>query len=1150
MTSPKNASRQLLDLQHRFRGLIASFRSRRFVEERVALPHRTFRSGMQDLLLDARAAIEPAQYRVYLEWIAEQASGQLGDLNAVPIGYDELGGVYAKAPIVSLEHELLWITERLRIEAPRLTVLVEATATIQRTVFAGAYEEAIEGIAALQDLLGVSLWSIQLRLALEHLAGGLERQKRYSAVLRKIHRTGLLNFTAYHTSVRNEDRTTLAKFMDDIEVRINGLTTHNDSTKAYDRYRLKNDLPITDAGLAEVLRVEQSQGIVDIYETFVRVLQEMVRQDPAQERAELIVRCINQLAIDDFRLAKLVALLDPARPRKLPPRATDISNALFEGRVHRAMRLGLRVLSDDPWQFIYAGFALGHGDRERDTSPARPTDVAALIARVQSRCNGSDDAWAKLAKMALNLRGLPLAAGLVECMIQLRRREPDQPWRPWLIGLNSPTHGPEDQPWNLGCTASQLFGDATCAAWYEAACPGVSLSQGHRMLRAVGHIHRGEFEQVVETLGPFDENWPEPLRNLCALVRLHAVYALGERQRVIVLIANEGTRSPTHAQFLPVVSALKNFAWHDYKAVTVPLAAPIALHLLWSEKESSETASKMRFATGHTLRQLSVSRPSDLEAITLPVAPHELVYFLRYVCVPDIIDLTRLFSGTRAILEERQAICGLLGRIDPRNSEAYQAEIIVIANDLELDEGRWIVDSTRIHVNSEGLIRWALRELAEDYARYRDLVHIDINAKQSFDDVLRELETTPSNRSNFVPENEADAVLFSMLRRLAEEFLTNASFGLDFYLSKRVRHQSFIGLIRGPLEFAGLITTRESEAGDYHRNDAWLDRFDHIEDAARINIDAALRHFAMQFDEIIAQAKDTYFHLRSTDKPQGMITIDLNDRLVGLSRAMIRFDLTFPEFIRVALPILWAAIERSLSLIRNFITDDIKSRVIKEFDVVRASVRQLAEHDSAWLEFDAAMGGAANEVQLKLDEVAQWFVHADTLRQHRLFSLEQILRIGVDTALKSQRGFSPEIAQSAEGDLHLHAANLVFVHDVVFVGLGNARKHSGLKTPHIDVSAKWNESDATLTLRVISDCRTSNRAEKEKHAEVIRKIIAEGSHDRRTRVEEGSGFAKLAAVVVQSERGRIDFGFTPEGRFLLEVTYAVILFSGNQSDAG
>lgn len=1136
------SSRSFTDLQHRFRGLVATFRSKRFVEERRVLPERVFRSGLQNLLLDARAAIEPALYRPFLEWTVEQIKAQLNDLGAIPVAYDELTGIYSKAPAVPIENELLWITERIRTETARINALVQMTQLVQLATFEGAYEEAIAGVTTLQSIFGVSLWSVQLRLALEHLAGGLERQKRYSAEVRNVHRVGLLNFTVYHTSVRNEDRTTLGKFMDDVEARISAVTVHSDPTKTYDRYRLKGDMPRTDVGLAEILRVEQSHGIVDIYETYVAILQEMARQSLSEERARFIVHCVDQLEIDDFRLAKIVRLLEPTRQSALPQRGSAVSDALFEGNAKRAIRAARDTRSGDPWDYIYSGFALSSRKATGDTLPARPTEVAPLIARIQSRCDDSEDAWAQLAKLALNLRALPLAAGLLETTVQLRRSQPDQPWRPWLIGLNSPAEGPEDLPWDLGCGVGPHAEGATGGAWYEASCPGEGGGAAHRLIRAIGHIHRGGFEDADRALQGVDRDWPEPLRNLRALVQLHTLHALGERQRIVTLIASEGTKSATHARFLPVVSALRGFAWQDFKAVGHPLAAPIALHLLWTEEETSETASRLRFATGHALRQLEVSRPSDLEAESLGIEPHELVYFLRFVCVPNILDLTRLFSGTRAILEERQAICGLLARIDPVNLQEYQNEIITIANDLELDEGRWIVDSTRIHVDSDGLMRWASKELSEDYERYRDLVDIDVDGVQNFEDVLRELAANPAQRSNFVPKTEADAVLFSIFRRLGEEFLNNASFGLDFYLSKRVRHQSFIGLIRGPLEFANLITTRESEVGEYHRNDAWLNHFDHLDEAAKAEIDGALRTFAMRFDEIISQAKDTYFHLRSADKPHGMITLNLNERMVGLARALIRLDLTFPEFVRVAVPILWAAIETSLAAIRTFIADDIKPRVIKEFDIVRARVRTLAEQEGAWLEFDAAMGGAANEVQLKLDEVTQWFVHADTLRKHRLFSLEQILKIGVDTALKSQRGFTPDITQLAEGDLNLQSANLVFVHDVVFVGLGNARKHSGFKAPHVDVAARWNEEDATLTLTVVSDCRVSNRTEKEKQAAAIQKIIADGSHDRRTRTEEGSGFAKLAAVVTQSPRGKIEFGFDDAGRFRLDVTYAIIQF--------
>lgn len=1131
-----------LEVQHRFRGLIANYRSRRFTEERTYSRVQQFRSGLQSLFLDARATVEPDLYRSLLEWIYEQSKSQLPNLDKTPIGFDELAGIYGKAPIITLESELRWVAERLRLESNLLHRFLLYKDLVQTSVARDNFVDSIKHLQDCESECGASLWAVQLRIACEQSAGGLERQKRYSAQVRTVHQTGLLNFVAYYSSVLNEERTTYNKFLDDIEARINSISAHTDDIKSYNRYRIKNEFDGTDKGLANILRVEQSHGLIDIYETFVAVLQEIAARGNNPAIARCAIECIESIGIDDFRLSKIAHALGGAIDPSIPYRDRSISDLLFHGDVGLAVLRSRRVLSTDPWQYIYAGCAFGHRQDVEISSQTRLSNFAKMLGTYLSGSIKANDAFAQLIKFSMNFRGLPVAAGLLQALRQLLRDWPDQSWQPWLIGLNSATIGAEDLPWPRSVEAAvPAEGDATTLAWNESIQPTESTALSHRLLRALGYAHAAEFSEVDGALGHENLSWPAPLRGFRALVQLHASFRLGERQKVVQLIADAGSRTRGQWQSLPVINALKDLSWADYKSVGHPLASPIALHLLWSQRETSENASKMRYATGYSLRKIGVRRPSDIEAASIDVKLHELVYFLRYVCVPEVLDLSRLFSGSLEILEERQAICGLLARIDAQNSEVYHSEIVAIANTLELDEGQWIVDSTRIHVDSDALIRWATRELSEDYDRYKDLVGIDVGSPQSFEGVLKELNSNTLPRTKFNPENEADAVLLSILRRLGEEFLTNASFGLDFYLSKRVRHQSFVGLIRGPLEFADLITTRETEdESRYHRNDTWLSRFSSTDDLAKNNIDDALNKFSTEFDEIIALAKDEYFQLKSIDNPKGLIVLTLNERMISLSRALIKLDFVSGDFFRIAVPILWAAIDASLLSVRSFIDNDLKPRLIREFDLVRARVRELAEQDGAWYEFDAAMGGASNEVQLKLDEVARWFVHADTSTQQRLFSLDQILRIGVDTALKSQRGFSPKVSQSSVGDLHLASANLVFVHDVIFVGIGNARKHSGLKEPSIDFSALWNEADETLTLGVISDCRATVRAEKEKQADVIRSIIETGAHSRRTRIEEGSGFAKLAAVVVQSDRGRLEFGFTPDGRFSLKVTFAII----------
>ncbi|HBW2163792.1 TPA: hypothetical protein MEL03_005788, partial [Klebsiella pneumoniae] len=165
----------------------------------------------------------------------------------------------------------------------------------------------------------------------------------------------------------------------------------------------------------------------------------------------------------------------------------------------------------------------------------------------------------------------------------------------------------------------------------------------------------------------------------------------------------------------------------------------------------------------------------------------------------------------------------MLRTLDEENSSTYEDEILDISHRLTLNAGQMIVDRTRIHVDVNALMRWVNRELSEDIYRYRDLAKVITIAE--FDEVMRELlieNQLPVQYSEF---DEADTLLYSILVKIGNEFVSNPLFGLDYYLSKRIRHQSFVGLIRGHLQEKNIISLKETGDSDYLRNDYWLEKF-------------------------------------------------------------------------------------------------------------------------------------------------------------------------------------------------------------------------------------------------------------------------------------------------------------------------------------
>lgn len=1148
-----NYAKRMLEQKNKYRGLVSKFRSKAFVQGRLVSPTMRFRSDLIELFLYARAALHSADFAEFCEWIAIQNEKQLPELSLSPVGYEELSGV-SSVPIVPLETELQWLSERFRVDCKKISFFRSMVEKLEGFAFLNEAQSALDVLIAVESLLGVSLWSVQLRIALEQQAGGLERQKKYTADVRSIYKRGLLAFIAFNTSARNEERTTISKYRDDIKIKITRHKYYSEDVKNFMRYRLACEFPSAKEGLADILRIEQNHNIVDAYEGFISVAQEIVKNRNLNGLWSVLLKCLLRLSeIKDSRIVQMISQLSGDwKAGMLPSRRRDVSDRLFQGRLVAARRRALFNQGNggaiDPWDVVYEGLS-SRGKLLITSMNQRVGDIANLVGAVLCTRHGFLQNYHRILKLTINLRGLNAAAGLLELLLQLRQDDPEEGWRPWHISLYSPTCGVEDISPNIikkngyeVFSSGNLADSVTNSVWrgfhMEGVNPSEICSPGARIVAAMGFIRRRDFSKA-RVLLKGDNSILAP-QVLYTQLLADSFHGEGRGSDVIALIAEESAVNDGCASILPVVRLIGHLQWPDYGAVENSLASAIALHQLLLANRSDVTASLLRFATGKALKKLGVKRPSELIDVNLNVTRPELIYFLREVCTPNVLDVARILKSSNEVMEERQAIFACLRILDPQNSSLYADEVMAISNQLALYEGQWLVDRTRLHVDTDAFSRWATEELAEDFARYHDLLGIEATDNASFDDILKEIETAVQSTTGPIhAQGEADAVLYALIRRAADEFINNPIFGLDFYLSKRIRHQSFIGLIRGPLEFSNIITTKKSETSEYHRNDYWLGKFSEVGELRLAFLDSLFKKFAAKFDETLLNAKEKRFHVRSMDKPEGLLYLDLPPHVLPIARTISRNDANISEFILTLTALLWAALETSLTNTRRYISSELKADVVRGIDEFRANAR-CVDDNSQFLSLDLEIGNCSTEVQRKLDEAAAWFSRADQAAHSRLFTLEQVVRVAIDSALRCQRAFEPTIhSDVGHKDQIMMASTLVFVHDVIFVALDNARAHSGLKSPEVYISVRPVVESGVLLVRVQSECRNQNRPALEKRLAEIRKMIDDRRFGPRTRKEGESGFFKLAAVVSQSEKGRVSFGFTKEGQFFLEVAYAM-----------
>ena len=1142
-------------LQNQFRGIISTLRSSQFQSVKSDTPvAQRFQASVTDLFLAARIGLKPDQYSNFLSWVDQQKTLLLGDFLGTSKAYEYLSGV-GSSKSADLKIELLWMTALLQRNVTELTRFRKMVSEMQHLVLSDDFAAAILVLDQVDQIWGVSLWSVQARIAFTNELGGLEAQKRVVANFQSIFERGLLGFVAYHCGVRNESRTTAERFASATAARVDNHPYFSREVKIYLKRVLIGETPKTPQSAASTLRVSQSHHFIDQYEELISLAQCFTQDQNLNEFKPDIVAALHSLsAVDDFRIKKLLQRFDPNNVSiVLPSRTECLLTHILTGDSRRAMRLFAARQSeqttDDVWDFIYLGWVAADGVFKDSKEKRIRRRIVRFISAMFTNTELFDPHDA-LVKLSRNLGQLPIFASLWTYSNLINSDQFMADIDHSIVGLNSKNHGPEDAP-DLTTLEQFLNVDQEISSvsklWlaYHGGCDALNGEPIQICLaRALGASARGELQEGEAFENLEDRSQFEGtllgFRDIAKLDNSVRTYRKSEIITTIAEACSHSTHSPVKHK---ITRATDGFVWRDFAECEDAVLRSVALHLKWSQCPDSPTASMLRFSLSSYLKSISVDRPSDIEFDKNITESDAVNYFLRHVCVSDTLDAVKSLRGSRQVLEERANICRVLQVRDATHKYLYEEEAADVQQQLSFADGLLIVDSSRIYVETPLFRRWAQKQVAEDHARFRDLAKVEIDNFRPFDELISEISNNSTRgHTPFIPENEADVLLYRILVRLKDEFLTNSTFGLDFFLSKRIRHQSFIGSIRGPLEFADLITNRVDQNSPYKPNYHWVNKLAVSNPSARTDLLAAFETFAEKFDTALLEAKDRFFQLRTKETPNGLIFLGLTTNIVELVKSMVPLDSSFDSFLDTVEALLWIGLEPALTLSRSFITDELKGTLTSAADELRASVRLAIGNSGEFLVFDAEIGKRSREVQNKLDESAGWFTRTNLDFAEKSFELDEAIDMAQKFALACLPGFEPVLVPSnVTADTRIRAPSLVHLHDQLLIALQNAKEHSGLKNPRITTSAVADSDEGLLQIRVESEVKASALDAARSGASEKRKLIAEGKSVFRSRKEGGSGFFKLAAVTSQSSKGSLQFGVTELGNFFLDVQYSLVM---------
>jgi hypothetical protein len=286
------------------------------------------------------------------------------------------------------------------------------------------------------------------------------------------------------------------------------------------------------------------------------------------------------------------------------------------------------------------------------------------------------------------------------------------------------------------------------------------------------------------------------------------------------------------------------------------------------------------------------------------------------------------FTGTQALENERLQILQHLCRIDAINRPAYSEEIDLITQRLFIRRGIQKLDEGKIFVDDAGIRRAGEKLLAENLRRYLDISSLKgIDALRLLDsNISKAVLTTPGGHHG--PEQKIDiekleaegvkvifrshyALFKDLFIDVRARFISSSEYGLDSYVSVRIRHGTLQGQLRSRFEAFHLLTQKNADTGEYQRNTYWDKELSSCTPEEMDSIQSLLSILSRDIDDLSRRLKDEVIQVRTQMRnPKGLFDFRFEDEdLLHLFSEKFEAITSFSEFMDTVFATLWLRTE-------------------------------------------------------------------------------------------------------------------------------------------------------------------------------------------------------------------------------------------------
>uniref|UniRef100_UPI00404A56C5 hypothetical protein n=1 Tax=Flavobacterium sp. TaxID=239 RepID=UPI00404A56C5 len=520
------------------------------------------------------------------------------------------------------------------------------------------------------------------------------------------------------------------------------------------------------------------------------------------------------------------------------------------------------------------------------------------------------------------------------------------------------------------------------------------------------------------------------------------------------------------------------------------------------------------------LESNNLERPIQL--LSSEIEKDKLIFFLKEVCNVDVMHHSLNFEGTDDIEGERIEILKHLLSIDTNNETEYIKEITEITQKTKIRKAIREVNKGRITINTQQIKNKEENNIKDNFLRFKELVVFSNNHNIKSLDLTSKMLNQYFNsledktiRDKIVNINDPAFISYkTMFIDLRDKFILSKDFGLDGYLSTRIRHGTFLNHIRSVFESYNLVSQKKNEI--YIENEFWLNKTPQILSDKKSDIQNEIKEFSKQIDEFTEYIIRELIQIKTEKYNQNQnaffdFSID-NKALAYLFQESKNSINTHTSFLNFVFEYLEATTVIKLEEIRSILKNEIKDEYIKLINSFDKKIRTIIKEES-FIDITSSISKCQTDIINELENISEWF-NISNPSSELVLDVQTIIQTALEitNTIYPNENIIADVKEETNLPFASGTTNLIYI---IRILLDNIIKHSGLvkSKRNVVINSKVID-DKILKISISNDFDTKLKNKLETTLKEVKTNWEENRDDySKINIEGGSGFDKIRRIL-------------------------------------